>query len=357
MVNALQILAGKTAYDHIQENGLSPSDISAVLGASGAAKWLGIYGLDSAIFSQWFKGREEPLQLFGTSIGAWKLAAAAHNDPAGAFDRLKDAYIAQSYKGRPTPAKVSEESIRINEAFMEPNSLDQIFSHPYCRLSFGAVRCQGLMGREEPLLLLAGMVWAYALNLASRDSQGRIFERTVFHDARMEKPALDMSDFPTESVPFTPENFSRALLATGSIPLVMDGVTGIPGAKEGIYRDGGLLDYHPSFPLAQDVQGFILYPHFYPHVVRGWFDKKMPGRWADSKILDKTIILAPSPEFVSRLPFARIPDRKDFARFSGKDHIRQPAWHKAADMSQELGQEFLCMVEGRGIKDAVRLIG
>ncbi|MDX9963341.1 hypothetical protein [Desulfobacter postgatei] len=51
MLNNLTILAGATAYRHIKENGLSPNHIDAMLGASGAAKWLCIYGLDSVIFS------------------------------------------------------------------------------------------------------------------------------------------------------------------------------------------------------------------------------------------------------------------------------------------------------------------
>ena len=352
----LLILAGKSAYNHIRENGLKPSDISAVLGASGAAKWLVLYGLDSAIFSQWFQGRDKPLALFGTSIGAWKLTAAAQDDPGQAFDRLKDAYIRQSYKGRPTANDVSRESLRIMEAVLDSGGINQILSHPFCRLNFSAVRCRGWMAREKPLPLLAGMAWAFGLNLISRDLQGQAFERTVFYDPRAPKPVLDYSEFPARAVPLASNNFSSALLATGSIPLIMNGVQDIPGAPHGIYRDGGLLDYHPVFSLAPDTEGLILYPHFYPHIVRGWFDKKMPKRWATGELLDRTIILAPSPGFVSRLPFGRIPDRKDFERFQDQDHIRQPAWKKAAQLSKKLGQDFLDLSDTGKIRNAVRLI-
>ncbi|MBI9075956.1 MAG: patatin-like phospholipase family protein [Desulfatibacillum sp.] len=356
MASDLLILAGRSAYNHIRENGLAPSDIAAVLGASGAAKWLVLYGLDSAIFSQWFKGRDKPLTLFGTSIGAWKLVAAAQDDPARAFDRLKDAYIAQSYKGRPSASTVSEESVRVMGVLLDSGGMDQNLAHPYCRISFSAVRCKGLMGREDRLSLVAGMARAFGLNLVSRNLQRLAFERTVFHHPREAKPVLDFSGLPAHSVSLTPENFSQAMLATGSIPVIMNGVRNIPGAPAGIYRDGGLLDYHPAFPLAPDTEGFILYPHFFPHVIRGWFDKKMTGRWAGAELLDKTIILAPSPEFVSRLPFGRIPDRKDFVRFQDKDHVRMPAWKEAAEMSKKLGRDFLDLTETGKIKDAVRLI-
>ncbi|ACL06619.1 conserved hypothetical protein [Desulfatibacillum aliphaticivorans] len=352
----LLVLAGKSAYDHIRENGLQPPDISAVLGASGAAKWLVLYGLDSAVFSQWFAGRTEPLELLGTSIGAWKLTAAAQDDSAAAFDRLKDAYISQSYKGRPTASDVSDESVRIMEIIMGSDGVNQILAHPYCRLSFSAVRCKGLMAREEAPLLIAGMAWAFGLNYVSRSLQGKVFERTVFHDPRTRDSVLDFSEFPPNFTPLHTGNFSQALLATGSIPLIMHGVRDIPGAPTGMYRDGGLLDYHPAFPMKPKSKGFILYPHFYPHAVRGWFDKKRTSRWADGEIMDRTIILAPSPEFVAKLPFGRIPDRKDFSRFQDQDHIRQPAWKKAAQMSKKLGRDFLDLTDKGTIKTAVQLI-
>ena len=120
MSRNLLLLAGKSAYKHIREKGLSPPDIAAVMGASGAAKWLVLCGLDSAIFSHWFKGRRDPLHLFGTSIGAWKFAAAAQDDPIQAFDRLKEAYIHQIYRGPVTAAQVSQESLRILDLLLPP---------------------------------------------------------------------------------------------------------------------------------------------------------------------------------------------------------------------------------------------
>jgi hypothetical protein len=78
----LRILAGATAYRHIKTNGLTQQDISAVFAASGAAKWLTIYGLDRAVFSVWLAQSIHPIDLFGTSIGTFKLAAAAQQKPS-----------------------------------------------------------------------------------------------------------------------------------------------------------------------------------------------------------------------------------------------------------------------------------
>ncbi|MBW1896448.1 MAG: patatin-like phospholipase family protein [Deltaproteobacteria bacterium] len=356
MSQNLLILAGKSAYNHIRERGLSPSDITVVMGASGAAKWLVLYGLDSAIFSHWFKGRKQPLYLFGTSIGAWKFAAAAQGDPVGALDRLREAYTHQTYKGRVTPAKVSEESLRIIDLLLPPGSIEQILSHPYLRISFSAVRCKGLMGKKHHMTLSVGMLSAFALNVLSRKLQKLYFERTVFHDSRNTSTVLDMTDFTLNRVQLTLENFHEALLATGSIPLIMEGIENIEGAPKGMYRDGGILDYHPAFPLRPKTKGLILYPHFYPHLTLGWFDKRFPKRRAKADVLDQTVILAPSPEFVSRLPFGRIPDRKDFVRLAGKDEERIQAWEKAASMSLGLGEAFLEAVETGRIRDEVKLM-
>ena len=71
----LSIQAGPKAYQQIKDRGLAPEDISAIYGASGAAKWIAIYGLDRAIFSDWLSQSAHSIDLFGTSVGAFKLAA------------------------------------------------------------------------------------------------------------------------------------------------------------------------------------------------------------------------------------------------------------------------------------------
>ena len=53
----LVIAAGKTALAHIRRNGLSPADIRAIFGASGAATWLAIAGLDHKLFAQFMTQR------------------------------------------------------------------------------------------------------------------------------------------------------------------------------------------------------------------------------------------------------------------------------------------------------------
>ena len=351
--------AGKTALAHIREKGLQPSDIRAVLGASGAAKWLAIYGLDRMIFSRWLNSAEKEIYILGTSIGAWKMSAAAQADPARAFDRLKEAYIHQRYRGRVTPEQITTESLKILDILLPPEKIREILTNPRFRLGFAAVRCRGVMAAENKAAQIAGMSAAFMMNLASRSTQSLFFRRTLFHAPGFHAPGsghwpLDMNDFPTTRVVLDRENFKYALLASGSIPVIMDGIADIPAAPKGMYRDGGILDYHPVFPLDQGREGLILYPHFYPEITPGWFDKKISGRRAKGSLVDRTILVAPSPAFVAGLPWGRIPDRKDFTRFHGNDDERFRVWQTAAERSLELGNLFLEAVENGRIRDIVR---
>ncbi|HSL60151.1 MAG TPA: patatin-like phospholipase family protein [Desulfotignum sp.] len=354
MTDDLVIAAGRTAYEHIRKNGLSPGDIRLVLGASGAAKWLVLSGLDTAIFSCWFRNRKDPLPVFGTSIGAWKFAAAARKDPVRAFDALRHAYIHQYYRGRVTPAQVTRESERIMAAFLHQARVDEILDHPFVRISFSAVRCRHLLASRHRPAQVLGIAAGAALNRISRQLHRLYLERVVFHHPRFDPRAVDFSGFPTRCVPLGPHNFQQALTASGAIPYVMEGVTDIAGAPRGMYRDGGMLDYHPAFALASGQSGFILYPHFYPYIIPGWFDKTSPSRRETGAVTDRMILVAPSGRFVSTLPFGRIPDRKDFARFLGADATRVGAWEKAADMSRMLGEAFLDITRTGRIQDLVR---
>ncbi|MCG8565141.1 MAG: patatin-like phospholipase family protein [Desulfobacterales bacterium] len=349
----LLFLAGKTALEHIRERGLSPEDIALVMGASGAAKWLSIYGLDRIIFDQWLAPRKAPLHLFGTSIGAWKLAAAARSNPARALDLLKTAYIRQHYTGRPSPSEIMEQSwIILNQLFPKP-AVDEILSNPLLRMGFGTVRCRGPLNSDFLPLQGLGVATAMGLNRLGRKKQRACFERVIFHHPDYDTHLMDVDDFPTRFVPLTRDNFSPALMASGAIPLYMEGIKNIPGAPAGTYRDGGILDYHPALPLVEK-SGIILYPHFYPEITPGWFDKGQHGKRAGRPLTDQMLILAPSPEFVADLPLGQIPDRKDFGRFLGRDTRRMGAWNQTTDQCKRLGDIFMYAAETGAIRDWVR---
>jgi len=109
------------------------------------------------------------------------------------------------------------------------------------------------------------------------------------------------------------------------------------GAGPGLHRDGGVLDYHLDLEFGPG-EGLVLYPHFYPYVVPGWFDKALRWRRARGPRFDKALIIAPSPELIARLPGGKIPDRDDFYRLPDDERMR--AWRQVLSESRRMGDEF-----------------
>jgi hypothetical protein len=130
---------------------------------------------------------------------------------------------------------------------------------------------------------------------------------------------------------------------------VLQGVP-IPGAA-GIHRDGGTIDYHLDLDFGPGG-GLVLYPHFYPHIVPGWFDKGLRWRRARAGNFRRALILAPGAEFVARLPNAKIPDRDDFYRMPNEERIA--AWRRVVQMSEELADDLRELLATGRLADAVQ---
>jgi len=335
-------MAGPTALKSLRENGYDPDAFSVMAGASGSAKWFSIGGLDRALATHFIGRRHSPLFLIGSSIGAWRSCCHALPDPLAALDRLEEAYVEQSYGERPTAAEVSATSRELLEHLLGPDGARRILSHPSLRLNVVVARARHLAAAETPWRQQIGLALAALGNVLSRDTLGMTFERVLFHDPRGRAPFADPAILPAEQVPLSTENLALAVLASGAVPLVLEGVRDIPGAAPGVYRDGGIVDYHFDSPLS-GVDGLVMYPHFYPHLVPGWFDKMLPWRRAGIDSLDRTVLLCPAENFVAGLPGGKIPDRKDFEAFDTRE--RQRRWRIAIAEARRLGDEFAELVE------------
>jgi len=340
--HALRILAGPTALESLQTHGFDPDAFSVMAGASGSAKWFAIGGLDRALATHFVARRHSPLFVIGSSIGAWRACCHAMPDPLAALDRLEEAYLAQTYDARPSAVQVSETSRGILEHVLGPDGASQALRHPAIRLNVVVARARHLAAVETHWVQQLGLAVAALGNLVSRKTLGLTFERVIFHDPRGRAPFLDPDILPAETVPLTRHNLAPAVLASGSVPLVLEGVREIPGAPSGTYRDGGIIDYHFDSPLSGE-DGLVLYPHFYPYLVPGWFDKLLPWRRAGHRSLDRTVLLCPSESFVAGLPGGRIPDRKDFQEFDADERLRR--WRIAIAAARRLGEEFAELVD------------
>lgn len=336
MSSNLSLLAGPDALRWIRERGLRGDDVDVVPGASGGPKWLVLAGLDRVLFGGFFKGRSRPLHLIGSSIGSWRLSCLAQADPLAALERFETAYVEQRYPPDPPPSLVSTTCGRILDDVLGSEGADQILHHPWARLHVVTALCRGLSAAEHPRVQLLGLALAAMTNLVSRRTLGLHMERVIFHSAGDTSPFAGLKDLPSVHVPLTPENLRPALLASGSIPMVLSGVR-IPGAMPGVYRDGGIIDYHLDLDFGPG-EGLVLYPHFYPYVVPGWFDKSLRWRRGRSINFRRALIIAPSPELIARLPGGKIPGREDFGRLPDDERIR--AWRQVLSESRRLGDEF-----------------
>ncbi len=343
MESVLTIRAGKRALERIRAEGLNPSDIEIVPGAAGGPKALGIAGLDRAVFGEWLPSAPGVRHLIGSSIGAWRFAAACRPDAVSALDDFARAYTALSYPRRPTRRFVSD-SARTMLAELFSGREDEVLSHPHYRLHILTVRGRWPLTGDSAFKTSLGFGMAAMANALGRRHLARFIDRTIFHDARAHPEFFRTGSlfdaFHTHEVALGRGNLAEALLASASIPLVFEGVPDIPSAPAGIYWDGGIIDYHLHLPYHRS-KGLALYPHFTDRIVPGWLDKAMPWRHARGEWLDNVVLVAPSRGYLASLPHGKLPDRRDFARFTADDSGRVKYWRAAIAQSAQLGDAFL----------------
>jgi hypothetical protein len=165
------------------------------------------------------------------------------------------------------------------------------------------------------------------------------------------RPLLD--GFDTQYVGLSEANVFHALMASGAIPYVFEGVYEIEGAGKGAFWDGGIIDYH--FDLQRLPRDEVwLYPHFSNRTTVGWFDKFLPWRADQQVSVDQLIMICPTDEFIASLPFGKIPDRRDFGNIP--ESVREPYWQTCVDESQRLADEFSELIHGSNpLAGAIRL--
>jgi hypothetical protein len=282
------------------------------------------------------------VHLIATSIGAWRFACYAQADPLAAIERFEDAYIEQSYSEQPDIDEITAKSREILGAALGNDGVNDILKHSLFRTHILTVRARHIVASERRLALAATLIAAASLNAISRRTLSWFFERALFFDPRDRPPFFDIDGFGMQRIPMSVDNVEDVIAATGSIPLVLTGVRDIKGASPGVYRDGGVIDYHLDVPLSSPNR-LTLYPHFFDRIVPGWFDKKLGWRRPDPAHVDRTILISPSAEFVANLPYGKIPDRTDFQSYTPNDRVR--IWRMVVSACKALADEFNDVIE------------
>ncbi|MBB5192381.1 hypothetical protein HNQ50_003122 [Silvimonas terrae] len=346
----LDITAGPEALRQLQTDGFKADLFSHLGAAAGGPKWQVLARLDRVLFGEWLPQRTRPLHAVGASIGAWRLAAVAVADPLAGLDRLEEAYLAQRYSLKPTPQEVTRVVRQIMDAMLGDDGVAQILANPRMHLSILTAR--GLAGVDgsgsgRDKLALARAVLA---NARGRRHMADFFQRVIFHTGQTPMRFID-DGFGDTAVALNQGNFADALLASGAIPGVLETVSDIPGAPAGAYLDGGLIDYHMDLALHEPA-GLLLLPHFSHRVTTGWLDQFLP--WRKPRYMQRTLLLTPTAEFLQLLPNGRVPSRKDFARYAGRDAERERDWKKAIDLGQHLADDFATFMHSKEPLQLVR---
>ena len=285
---------------------------------------------------------QSPVHLIGSSIGSWRFACYAQNDPVAAIARFESAYLDQTYSEKPDIHEITAKGREILDRVLGERGVHEILNNPRFRMHIMAVRSRHITATENRVLLAASLLAAATLNAVNRRTLGLFFERALFFDGRDAPPFFELRGFPLQHIELSADNLADAVIATGSIPLVLTGVRDISGAKSGVYRDGGVIDYHLDLPHSAKER-LTLFPHFYDRIVPGWFDKKLKWRRPSPGNVDRTILVSPSAEFVSRLPHAKIPDRTDFLNFTPQERVK--AWKACVAACEQLADEFNEVIE------------
>ncbi len=357
----LEIYAGKNALKTIQEQGFKQELFTNFLGASGGPKWFILFGLDKYLFGDFFKNRNTELNLIGSSAGAFRAAALTQKNPIQAIERLAHTYANTIYSKKPTPQEISAQAVNIVDLLFAESGANEVLNNKVFKAHFLVAKCNGLTAFDNKIMQGAGLINSLLLNKIDRRLLSKQYQRYIFKHPGSNLVINDPYNFSNTYQTLTSNNIKEAVLASGSIPMVMSGVKHIEGAAKGTYRDGGIIDYHFDFSLSNNnsnnqasekdntsryclgkesevvEQGLTLYPHFSSEPKAGWFDKNSTRKVLNSSY-ENTVLLAPSEKFIRSLPFNKIPDRTDFTELDATTRIKY--WEKVLEETSKLAECF-----------------
>jgi hypothetical protein len=346
----LEIYAGDSALKTINEKGFSPELFSSFLGASGGPKWFTLFGLDKYIFGEFFKDRKQPLNLIGSSAGAFRAACFAQKNPVAAIERLAKNYSETVYSEKAKPEEITTKAIALLDELFGETGAEEIINNDVFIAHFIVAKCNGFVASENKLKQGIGLVKSMLCNRIGRSLLTSQYERYIFQQKLSDLVIHDPDNFSTTTLNLSQNNIKGALLASGAIPMVMQGIRDIAECPQGMYRDGGIVDYHFDFEIKNE--GLTLYPHFSSTLKAGWFDKNL-SRKVKQKHYDKTVLICPSQKFIASLPYGKIPDRSDFTTMAPKERLVY--WQQVFLQSEQLAQEFSQFYQTQDIKRIQRI--
>jgi hypothetical protein len=349
----LRVRAGRRAYEQIRAGGFNLDRIGTYFGPAGGPRWLVTSGFDLTLLKEGALGRTFPVWLVGASAGAWRFAAWLQPEAVKSYLALRDAYISATYGRKDTPGKILQSLAAVIDSYIEDDALPFALAHKQYRLAVLTCRMKHLAASERPWVQKAGFIFSFLANVL-HPSLIRLFaERVVFYYGSRPPDFCLKKEFRGRFIPLSETNFKSAVIASGAIPIVVGGVRDIFGAPDGIYRDGGFLDYHINQDYTTRNDGLTLFFHHQQRIIPGWMDKRLKRRRPPENYLDSVVMVYPSETFIAGLPDGRIPDRGDFKTFIDAPEVRIANWRRTAELAAPLGEEFLELIANGRLKDVV----
>ncbi len=349
----IRIKAGRRAYEIIKDGGFDFDSISTYFGPAVGPRWLLASGFDLTLLKQEVLGRSKAVHLIGSSAGAWRFGAWLQPQAADCYRRLIDAYINTRYFREDTPVTVLDKLTKIIGEYLEDDALPFALANKKYRLSIITARGRNLVASEMLWLQKTGLLAGFLFNYFSRNNIYAFAERVVFYNGSKPPPFCLQPKFRGRFVRMNAINFKYSVIASGAIPLVVAGVKNIYGAPRGVYRDGGLIDYHLTHQFASKENELTLFFHHQERIIPGWMDKKIISRVPDAETLSNVLMIFPSQSFIETLPDEKIPDRDDFLTYIDDHDQRLRNWRKTVELSAPLGEEFMELAQSGKLKDVV----
>lgn len=347
----LDIYAGPKALKEIQEKGFTPELFHTVLGASGGPKWFVLAGLDRVLVPEFLDRSDNVIDFVGSSAGAFRFACLTQQDTTKAINVLAKHYSETVYSNKPTVEEISVKAEALIDRVLSDNAVEEILNNPKRRAHFVVAKCSGMVASENKLFQTIGLAMSALHNAFDRENLTKYFQRFVFSVGETPLNYFDPAQIESHHVSLTPDNIADALLASGAIPGVLKGIKDIAGAAPGMYRDGGVTDYHFDLSFSKRP-GLVLFPHFYSYAVPGWFDKMLSWRHPHKSCFDNVVMLVPSEEFLRSLPYCKIPDRHDFTKMTPEQRL--PYWKTVLSESDRLGESFINLVQNGNVVDKIQ---
>jgi hypothetical protein len=325
--------------------------VAGVAAAAGGPKWFTTYGLVRYIVDDLLDDDQSRFYI-GSSVGSWQMAAACTSDPGRALERLRKAYAEYIYTEDPGPGEISDACADIIKQ-MVSDQTDNILINKSKSLYVTTSRGRGLCNSEQKAKLLPGLALAALSHTVKRSWLQGSMSRTIFSNDDSLPYHKDKDALRTTLQALNTANLIDSMRASGAIPLLMKGIT-IAG-QDGLYWDGGIIDYHMGYPYDRIDGKIVLLPHFMHDVLAGWFDKHLPvfGR-AKQEFMSDVVVIYPSDDYISSLPRQQISTMDDFEYFGQDQQGRIEYWDTISSQSLELGAEFRERIETDTLRDIMQ---